>query len=129
MRNSALLVVLGLLFTACSGSSPDEDQVWDGDSAGINFVLTGPVAQRLCEFSARRAELTATQLDGLAALRLRDGTGGAGCDVPAYTVTIQAGDGSLTQYQATEVVCSTLPILLFDDFDAWAKSTPCSLEP
>jgi len=128
---SALVGALGLLSIACSGTSDDgqEDRIWRADSAGIDFTLTGAVAQHLCDFSATRAELTAAQLDGLSALRLHDGTGIAGCDIPSYGITIRAQDGSSMTYRATLTICQTSPIVLFDDFNAWAMSTPCSLPP
>ena len=110
-----------------AGSAPGGvGGIWRGDSAGIDFALTGPTAQQLCTFSATRAELTVAQLAGLSALRLHDGTGGAGCDVPSYAITIRAQDGSSASYRATLTICQTSPIVLFDEFNAWAKSTPCS---
>jgi hypothetical protein len=132
MRNAFVAVVVAVTLCACSATQSDraadgaaEDRVWSADSAGIDFSLTF-LARELCEFSAMRSELTQAQLDGLSSLRLQDGTGGAGCDVPLYAVTIRAKDGSTTAYTATELVCDTAPILLFADFDAWAESTPCS---
>ena len=127
MRRPALVVALGLVLLACSGSAEDKRAIWNGDSAGIEFELTGATGQRICEFSAAREELTEAQLDGLASLRLQDAAVRAGCDTPTYSVTIRAGDGSSVDYRATHVDCSASPILLFEDFDAWAKSSPCSL--
>jgi hypothetical protein len=124
-----LLIALGLVLCACSGSSDDEGAIWKGDSTGIEFELTGATAQRLCEFSATRVELTQAQLDGLASLRLQHAAARAACDTPSYSVTIHGGNGSSVTYQATHVGCSSSPILLFEDFDAWAKDSPCSLQP
>lgn len=133
MRKPALLVALGLVLGACSGStddsSDDKGEIWNGDSARIDFELTGATGQRLCEFSATREELTEPQLDGLASLRLHESTARAGCDTPTYSITIHGGDGSSVRYLATHVDCSSSPILLFEDFDAWAKGSPCSLQP
>jgi hypothetical protein len=133
MKRSALSVVLGLVLLACSGSaddsSDDKGKIWNGDSAGIEFELTGATGQRVCEFSATREELTEAQLDGLASLRLQDAAARAGCDIPTYSITIRGGDGSSVRYRATHVDCSSSPILLFEDFDVWAKGSPCSLQP
>jgi hypothetical protein len=122
------LVVLGLFSIACSGISPDggvEPGIWNANSTGIDFAVTS-FGNVLCEFSARRADLTDAQLDGLSSLRLRDGTGGAACE-GGYTITIYANDGSLMTFQALDrPECATSPILLFEEFDAWARSTPCS---
>jgi len=128
MRESGL-VLLGLLLSACSDSSRDERRVWNGDSVGIAFELHGPTGQLLCAFSAMREELTAAQLDGLSALMLHDAALRAGCDEPSYAITIHARDGSSASYRATFVDCESSPILLFEDFEAWAKSTPCSYQP
>jgi hypothetical protein len=129
MRRPALVAVVGLLLFACSGPSQDERAIWNGESVGIDFELTGATGQRLCEFSATRDQMTAAQLNGLSSLRLQDAAPRAGCDIPTYSVTIHAGDGSSASYRATNVACSSSPILVFEDFDAWAKSTPCSLQP
>jgi hypothetical protein len=129
MRIPTLVVALGLVLSACSSSSDNKGEIWNGDSAGIDFELTGATAQRLCEFSATRQELTEAQLEGLSSLRLHDAAARAGCDTPSYSITIRGGDGSSASYRATHVDCSASPILLFEDFDAWAKSTPCSLQP
>ena len=129
MKKPALVVALGLLVSACTGSSDDKSQIWKGDSVGIDFRLTDPTGQLLCEFSATREQLTTAQLDGLSSLRLHDAARNGACDLPTYSITIHAGDGSSASYLATYPSCSSTPILLFEDFDAWAKSTPCSLQP
>jgi hypothetical protein len=131
-KQGALVGAFGLLWVACSGTLPDSQArgIWGADSAGIDFTLTGAVGQHLCDFSATREQLTGAQLDGLSALRLHDGTGGAACDTPSYRIMVRAQDGSSTSYRATLPICiSSSPILLFEDFDAWAKSTPCSWQP
>ena len=132
MRRAARLAALALVLSACSGSadgsSDDEGEIWNGDSAGIEFELTR-VGRRLCEFSATREELTEAQLAGLASLRLHGAAPRAGCDGPTYSITIHGGDGASVSYRATNVDCSSPPTLLFEDFDAWAKSSPCSLQP
>jgi hypothetical protein len=121
-------VVLVLVLSACSGSgsSHDEGDIWKGNSVRIAFELNGPTGGLICGFSATRQDLTATQLDGLASLRLHDSAVTSGCDWLSYDVTITAADGSSTSYWATMVGCSSSPILLFEDFDAWARTTPCS---
>lgn len=147
MRKRVLVIAVGLVLSACSGSSDDkreigngdsspganssddELKIWNGDSTGIEFELTGATGQRLCEFSATREELTEAELDGLAALRLQDAAARAGCDIPTYSITIRGADGSSVRYRATHVDCSSSPILLFEDFDTWAKTSPCSLAP
>lgn len=125
------MAAFGLLWVACSGTSHDSPApaVWGTDSVSIDFTLTGAVAQHLCDFSAAREELTGAQLDGLSALRLHATGGRAACDSPWYGITIRAQDGSSRNYTATHAECSTSPILLFEEFDAWARSTPCSLRP
>lgn len=129
MKKPALVLVVGLLLSACSASSHDDRAVWNAESVRIDFELTGATGQRLCQFSATRDQLTAAQLNGLSSLRLHDAAPSAGCDIPTYSVTVHASDGSSASYRATNVACSSSPILLFEDFDAWAKSTPCSLPP
>ena len=79
--------------SACSTASDNKREIWNGDSAGIDFELTGATGQRLCEFSATRQELTETQLGGLSSLRLHDAAARAGCDTPSYSITIHGGDG------------------------------------
>ena len=126
MRN-ALILVWGIWLSGCSGS-PEGRAIWNDDSVGIAFELFGPWGQRMCEFSAKREDLTEAQLAGLASLRLASSAQRAGCDVPTYAVTIDGAHGSSSSYQATDIDCSSSPILLFEDFNAWAMSTPCSLQ-
>lgn len=102
------------------------DGIWNADSSAIDFELTGAVGQEICKFSATRDELTEQQLQGLSALKLKNAAVRAGCDVPSYTITVHAKDGSSQRYSATSPDCSSGPIVLFGDFDAWASGTPCS---
>jgi hypothetical protein len=102
------------------------DGIWNGGSVAIDFELTGAVGQEICKFSAMRDELTPEQLEGLSGLKLHDAAVRAGCDVASYKITVHAKDGSPERYWATLPDCSGEPIVLFDDFDAWASSTPCS---
>jgi hypothetical protein len=119
------VVALTLSSIACSEASGGRERaIWNANSSGIDFALTS-FGNVLCEFSAQREELTSAQLDGLSALRLHGGTGGAACE-GGYAITIHADDGSLMTFQALDLPqCSTSPILLFEEFDAWATSTPC----
>ena len=130
-KQAALVATFGLLWVACSGTSHDGQGrgIWDADSAGIDFTLDS-LGQHLCDFSATREQLTGAQRDGLSSLGLHDAIGGAGCDGPAYEVTIRARAGSSKSYMATAPVCESPPslILLFEDFDAWAKSTTCFVQ-
>lgn len=128
MRRSALVVAFGLVLSACSGSADDKREIWSVDSVGIDFVLTN-WGRRLCEFSATREQLTGAQLDGLSSLRLRDGIGAAAACDGFYSITIHGRDGSSVAYEAISVYCSGSLFLPIEDFDAWAKSTPCSLQP
>jgi hypothetical protein len=124
----ALVIALGLVVSACSDDG-GEAEVWNGDSVAIEFVLKGAVGQTLCEFSTTREELTEAQRAGLRSLKLRPGEYlGSSCDFPNYAIVIHAADGSSANYRAVDPRCDNRPILLFDDFDAWAKSTSCSLE-
>ncbi|HKP55947.1 MAG TPA: hypothetical protein VJV78_04480 [Polyangiales bacterium] len=45
-----------------------------------------------------------------------------------YHLTVYADDGSSQLYHATIPDCSTNPFLQFEDFDAWARSTACSMQ-
>jgi len=130
-KQTAFVGALALLWIACSGTSHDgqEAGIWDADSVGIGFTLTGAVGQHLCDFSAAREELTGAQVDGLSSLTLHATGGRAACDSPWYEITIRAQDGSSRSYAAMNPECTTSPILSFQEFDAWAKSTPCSLQP
>src|SRR4051812_34998512 len=93
-----LVAALGLLaLTSCeAGSEIDRSgpgpgsAIWSESSAAIDFALLGPFRDLRCTFSATRAELTSAQLEGLSSLRLVVGPGGAGCDVPTYTIDVQA---------------------------------------
>jgi hypothetical protein len=103
-----------------------ERTIWHADSVAIDIQLTGPIGQNLCEFSATRAALSQAQLDGLSALRPVDSSLTSGCDLFSYTITVQAQGGASKSFQATQPGCSSAPILRFEDFEAWASSTPCS---
>jgi hypothetical protein len=128
MRKSTLLVACGMLWLACSDGE-GERGFWNADSVRIDFSLQTPVSGPACEFSATRAELTQAQLEGLSALKLHEGIGGAGCDIYQYSIMVHAQGGSATFYRATENShCANSPFLLFGDFDAWANSTPCSMQ-
>ena len=101
-------------------------EIWNGDSVRIAFTLNNLFGQLICGFSATRDQLTEAQLVGLSALRLHDSVTRLGCDISTYSVTIHSRDGSALTYRATEDGCSTSSILLFQEFNAWAKSTTCS---
>jgi hypothetical protein len=128
-RGRRLVAALGLLTLAGCGTSNDsayEREIWNSNSAAIEFTLNGP-AGPICEFSATRAELSSAQLEGLSSLRLQEPVAASvACDGLSYAVTVHAGDGSSARYAATLPVCSSSPLLLFEDFEAWARSTPCS---
>jgi hypothetical protein len=143
VRAKWLLGAFGLLALARCGPSQNRDPsqdggpsqdgsqergIWSTSSVDISFTLNGPLRNRLCGFSATREELSSEQIQGLSSLRLQDGRTTSGCDIPTYVITVRAGDGSSATYFATDVYCSTEPILLFADFEAWARSTPCSLQ-
>jgi hypothetical protein len=124
------LVVVIVAATACNGAEESQsDAIWTNDSVALEFALTGAVSLTpLCEFSATRQDLSAAQIEGLSSLRLHPAKAEAGCDDATYEITVHAKDGGRETYWATLPVCRSTPILLFDDFEAWAQSTPCSLK-
>jgi hypothetical protein len=131
----ALLLAAAIMFGAgCPNESssphdaePAEPVLWNADRVAIEFTLNGAFGGTICELSLTRDALSEEQLDGLYSLMLRDGKRPGGCDASWYSIVVRAQDGSTSEFRAMHPECARTTFVPFDDFDAWASSTSCSM--